>query len=104
MHKFLSTIRFKWIDAKNFYSNKYNNNRSKGWVLKVDIEDPKELRKLHHDYSLAQDKIEIKKELLSKYQLIISDFYNIPIGTVKKLMPNFFDKEKYVLRYGNLQL
>ena len=30
------------------------------------------------------------------YQLQIADFYNILIGTVKKLVPNFFDKEKYV--------
>ena len=24
---------------------------------------------------------------------MIADFYNIPIGIVKKLVPNFFDKE-----------
>ena len=57
---------------------------------------------MHNDYPLAPDKIEIKKEM-SKYQLMISDFYNIPIGNVKKLVPNFFDKEKYVLHYENLQ-
>ena len=26
------------------------------------------------------------------------------MGNVKKLVPSFFDKEKYVLHYGNLQL
>ena len=30
--------------------------------------------------------------------------HNIPIGNVKKLVPNFFDKEKYVIQYENLQL
>ena len=35
------------------------------------------------------------------YQLKIAGFYNIPIGNVKKLVPNFFDKETYVLHYGN---
>ena len=35
---------------------------------------------------------------------MISDFYNIPTGNVKKLVPNFFDKEKYVLHYENLRL
>ena len=44
------------------------------------------------------------KEMLSKYQLMISDFYNIPIGDVKKLVPSFFNKEKYVVYYENLQL
>ena len=34
----------------------------------------------------------------------IADLYNIPIGNVKKLVHNFFDKEKYVLHYENLQL
>ena len=31
------------------------------------------------------------------YKLKIADLYNIPIGIVKKLVPNFFDKEKYVI-------
>ena len=46
---------------------------------------------------MTSDKIEIKKS--SYYQLKISDFYDIPIGNVKKLLPNFFDKDKYVLHY-----
>ena len=41
--------------------------------------------------------------MLSEYQLKIADLYNIPIGNVKKLMLNFFDKEKYVLHSENLQ-
>ena len=35
---------------------------------------------------------------------MISDFYNISISNVKKLVPVFFDKEQYVLYYENLQL
>ena len=31
--------------------------------------------------------------MLSDQQLKITSFYNIPIGNVKKLFPNFFDKE-----------
>ena len=42
--------------------------------------------------------------MLSNYQLQIADFYNIPTGTVKKLVPSFFDKERYVLHYEKLQL
>ena len=33
---------------------------------------------------------------------MISDFYNIPFGNVKKI--NFIETEKYVLHYENLQL
>ena len=42
--------------------------------------------------------------MLCHYQLKIANLYNIPIGNVKKLVPNFFDKEKYVIHYENLQL
>ena len=42
--------------------------------------------------------------MLSYYQLKIADHYNIPTDNVKKLVPNFFDKEKYVIHYENLQL
>ena len=53
--------------------NKYTSHSSKGCVLEVDLEYPKELRELHNDYPLAQDKIEIKREMLSEYQLKITE-------------------------------
>ena len=104
MSEFLPTSAFKWIDPKKFDLNKYTSNNSKGCVLEGDLEYLKESRELHNDYPLAPDKIKIKKEMLSEYQLKITDLYNIPIGNVKKLVPNFFDKKKYVLHYENLQL
>ena len=52
-------------------------------VLEADLKYPKELRKLYNDYHLATNKIEIKKEILPKYQLMISDFYNITIDNFK---------------------
>ena len=42
--------------------------------------------------------------MLSEYQLKIVDLHNIRIGNVKKLVPNFFDKEKYEIHYENLKL
>ena len=56
-----------------------------------------EIQELHNDYPLAANKIEIKREILAQYQLKIADLYNIPIDNVKKLVPQFFDKEKYVI-------
>ena len=91
--KFLPLSEFKWIDTKEFDLNQYTSNSSKGCILDVDLEYPKELCELHNDYRLAPDKIETKREILSNYQIKIADFYNIPIGNVKKLVPNFFDKE-----------
>ena len=57
----------------------------------VDLEYPKQLQELHNDYPLAPDKIEIKRQILSHHQLKIADLYNIPVWTVKKLVPNFYD-------------
>ena len=37
--------------------------------------------------------------MLSDYQLKIADIYNILINNVKKLVPNFFDKEKQVIHF-----
>ena len=42
--------------------------------------------------------------MLSNNQLKLADFYNIPIGNVKMLVRNFFDKGKYVLHYQNLKI
>ena len=52
---------------------------------------------MHNYYPSAPDKIQIKREMLLEYQLKIADLYNIPIGNVKKLVLNFFDKENYVI-------
>ena len=85
MSKFPPTSGFKWIDPKEVDLNKYTNN---SW----------------NDYLLAPDKIEIKREILSEYQLEIADLYNIPIGNIKKLVPILFHEEKYVIHYENLKL
>ena len=42
--------------------------------------------------------------MLSEYQLKIADLYNVPTGSVKKLVAKLFDKEKYVTHYENLKL
>ena len=104
MSKFLPSSGFKWIDPKEFHLNKYTSNSLKGCALEVDLEYSKELHELHNDYPLAPDKIEIKREMLCGCQLKTVDLYNIPIGNFKILVPNYFDKEQYVLYYENLQL
>ena len=54
--KFFPTNGFKWIVLD---SNKCSSKGSKGCVLKVDLEYPKELNELHNDYTLAPDKTKI---------------------------------------------
>ena len=90
MSKLFLTNGFKWIDPKEIDFNKYTSNSCNGWVHEVDIEYPKKLRELQNDYSLVADKIEIKRGMLSEYRLKSTDLYDIPIGNVKKLVPNLF--------------
>ena len=90
--KYLSTSKMEWTDPKNFNSNKYSSNSSKGCVIEIYVEYAKELRELPSDYPLAQGKKEIKREISSNYHLSIVKVYNIPIGNVKKLVPNIFDR------------
>ena len=93
MSKFLPSSGFKWIDPKAFELNRHTNIGSKGCVLEVDLEYPKELHALHNDYPLPPDKTEIKREMLSDYKLKIADLHNIAIGSVEKLVPNFLIKK-----------
>ena len=69
MSKFLRTSAFKLIDHKEFDLSKYNSNSSKGCDLEADLEYPKELCKLHNDYTLSPDIIEIKSKISPRYQL-----------------------------------
>ena len=74
-----------FLDPKEFDLNNYTNDSSNGCVLEVGLEYPKELNELHNGYPLAPEKIEIKREMLSEYQLKIANLYNISIGNVRKI-------------------
>ena len=64
---------FQQADSNGQILKSFTSNSSKGFVPEVDIEYTKELCKLHIDYPLAPDKIQIKREMLSDYQLKIAD-------------------------------
>ena len=75
-----------------------------GYILKVDLEYPKELHALHKDYPLAPEKLTVTNDILSKYIQEIADKYEINVGGAKTLIPNLGNKTKYVVHYKNLQL
>ena len=71
--------------------------------LEVDLDYPDRLHDLHNDHPLAGEKIEIKKEIMSNYQLQIIEHINVYFGKNKKLIPNLDNKRKYKLHYQNLK-
>ena len=78
MSKPLPTHGFKWM-------NKYELEiwEKHSCILEVDLEYPKSLHDLHNDFPLAPEKIEVNK--------------------VDKLIPNLWNKKKYVIHYENLK-
>ena len=74
-----------------------------GYILKVDLEYPDELHKLHDYYPLSPEKLAIPYDL-SDYCKKIADKHGIKVGDVKKLISNLGDKTNYVVHYRNLQL
>ena len=87
----------------NSDANLISKQSSIGYILKVDLEYPDELHKLHDYYPLSPEKLAIPYDL-SDYCKKIADKHGIKVGDVKKLISNLGDKTNYVVHYRNLQL
>ena len=79
----LSTGEFKWIDVKEVEPKRMverltmNSSWGYGYLLEVDVEYPRELHDYHNDLPFLCEKIKV--------------------NGVEKLIPNLYDKEKYVI-------
>ena len=78
-------------------------NANKGWILEVDLEYPEELHNLHNDYPLAPEKRAIEPWKISEYQRRLMAELGLEPPKTEKLVLTLEDKEKYVVRYKNLQ-
>ena len=97
---------FKWVEEKDLQS--FNvmtvpDDADTGYFLEVDLHYPKELHNLHSDYPLAPEKMLISHEMLSPYQQQLKQDLDYKPARVEKLLPNLWDKEKYVVHYRNLK-
>ena len=70
---------FKWMSEEELIDWKNHS-----CILEVDLEYPKELHDLHNDYPLAPERLKL--------------------NGVEKLIPNLYDKEKYIVHHENLKL
>ena len=99
----LPTGGFQWVDDCDRLTETITEHPAgsrKGYILEVDLEYPEELHDVHNAYPLAPERMVVKKEWMSDYQHGL-------LGTgveVEKLVPNLYNKNRYVLHYRNLQL
>ena len=78
MSKPLPTRGFKWMKVSELETWEMYS-----CILEVDLEYPRSLHDLHNDYPLAPEQIEVNK--------------------VDKLIPNLWNKKKYVIHYENIK-
>ena len=77
MMKLLLNEILEWVDPREFNLDNYsriNLDIPIGCFTEVDLDYPDELHDLHNDYPLTGDKIKVRDDMFSKYQLqIIAD-------------------------------
>ena len=73
----LSTEKFKWVEVKPNEIRKLIKRKDKGYLLEVDVKYPKELHNSHNDLPFMCERMKI--------------------NGVEKLIPNLFDKRKYII-------
>ena len=73
----LPTGGFKWIDVKPGEIRKLVKRKSKGYILEVDVRYPREFHDSHNDLPFMCERMKI--------------------NGVEKLIPNLFDKKRYVI-------
>ena len=97
---------FKWVtddSIKNFDVSVVSDDSDTGYILKVDLEYPKELHDLHSDYPLAPENVTVTEDMLSPYSKDMLTTLGMKPANVPKLIPNLRNKEKYILHYRNLK-
>ena len=101
MGQLLPTGHFKWENPEGFDWEGFDSEGSKGAMLEVDLEYPKELHDAHNCYPLAPERMSITEDMISATQLEWKG--KGKQGSVPKLVPNLFNKEKYIVSVRNLQ-
>jgi hypothetical protein len=84
--------------------NNLDDDGDDGYFVECDLHYPKELHDKHNSYPLAVEKKSIKKTELSSYQLNQLETHQEKHNEkIEKLVPNFYDKEKYICHIKNLK-
>jgi len=111
MLQYLPTEGFSWVKEADQLQNLKQklehsliaDDSKVGYILKVRLKYPENLHSSHTDYSLAAEKIKVKREWLSGKHRELIKYSGQRYTPTEKLIPNLFDKDEYVVHYCNLQ-
>ncbi|GBN71512.1 hypothetical protein AVEN_259249-1 [Araneus ventricosus] len=102
----LPVNNFEWLSPEEISLQQIcqtPNDATTGCILEVDMEYPPELHDLHINYPLAPERMTITPKMLSPTALnILNEMKVQPALKSEKLVPNFCNKQNYVLQYRNL--
>jgi hypothetical protein len=103
MSQYLPIADFKFLsqqEIENADFIKVPIDAKTGYVIECDLQYPTELHNAHNDYPLAPENVLVTESMLSPF---CKSFGQKHVDC-QKLIPNLYDKRKYVLHYRNLQL
>jgi hypothetical protein len=93
--RFLSHDEIDQLDVDNI-----SDDATQGYILEVDLSYSRELHRLHSDFPVAPERLKVTHDMLSPYCKSLAHDHVI----TEKLIPNLYDKVKYVTHYRNLKL
>lgn len=71
----------------------------------MDLDYPRKIHNDHNDYPLAPEHVLSEFENLSPLQKALNEKYGLPKNSgIKKLIPNLYNKQKYVVYGTTLKL
>ncbi|XP_066916398.1 uncharacterized protein [Clytia hemisphaerica] len=100
------TGNFQWLqddEIEQFDVSIISDEAEDGFIIECDLDYPAILHDAHSEYPLAPERMEVAEDMLSPKQKEILRKENTEFKSYPKLVPNLFDKRKYVLHYRNLK-
>jgi hypothetical protein len=104
MNQMLPVGGFEWVNPQIDEVLTTQDDAPEGYVLEVDLEYPEHLHDSHSDYPLAPEAMSVSESWISDYQRALVDKLGSKFTKCIKLVPNLYNKERYVLHYRNLKL
>ena len=106
MSQKLPEKEFEWMteqSLQNFDVTQISDTAETGYILEVDLEYPAEIHDLHSDLPVAPEQRKVPDDELSPYSAELKDRLQLTGKPHSKLIPNLYNKTRYVIHYINLK-